>query len=323
MAKSEVTDDEFEIIWLDSNCSPQTVSEELKIALRNVYARRERMEKKGYSLPSICRSPGSSRQAWHYSRCVNVRLEGASILIGGDAHKWPGSPLPIWQAFCAVAEEVKPDTVVINGDQIDGARISRHGRSPGQTPSLAEEIAATREDFALLPPSPRRFWTMGNHDARVDTYLATHAPEMEDYAGSLVDRFTDWSFAWSVMINDSIVIRHRFRSGIHAGWNSSLHAGLTTVTNHTHQLECKPVVDMRGTRYGIETGMLGDPMGPQFQYGEGSPNRHRAGFVLLTFDSAGDLLPPELCEWRNGAAWFRGKTWAAKPRVRVQAGRAA
>jgi hypothetical protein len=34
-------------------------------------------------------------------------------------------------------------------------------------------------------------------------------------------------------------------------------------------------------------------------------------------------MPPEVCEVVQGIAWFRGKALAGKPRVRVQAGRAA
>ncbi len=66
---------------------------------------------------------------------------------------------------------------------------------------------------------------MGNHDQRVDTYLANNAPELDDYAGTIADRFKDWKFCWAVNINN-VEIRHRFRSGIHAGWNNALHAGL-------------------------------------------------------------------------------------------------
>jgi hypothetical protein len=53
--------------------------------------------------------------------------------------------------------------------------------------------------------------------------------------------------------------------------------------------------------------MLGDPMGKQFEYTEGAPNRAQEGFVLLTFDEDGDLLPPETCEMIKGHPIFRGK----------------
>ena len=321
VASDLISDEDFAAIWLECGCSPISVAEKTGTNVRTIYKRRQRMEEKGYDLPSICRTAGYSRQAWFYPRTVNARIEGGSVLVGGDAHIWPGNPTPMWRAFCAVAEELKPTAICLNGDVIDGARISRHTRLPGFTPSLADEIAAVRENLALIPSSEHRWWTMGNHDARVDAYLAAHAPEMEDYAGSLVERFQDWRFTWSVTVNEDTLIRHRFRSGIHAAYNNSLQSGLSTVTNHTHQLDCKPIVDMRGTRYGIETGMLGDPLGPQFQYGEGQPNRARSGFALLTFDSAGNMQPPELCEWRLGGAWFRGKVWAEKPRIRIPAKR--
>ena len=317
------TDEEWVAKWLEHGCSPTTFSEQTGISLRNTYNRRNSLERRGFDLPSIQRSAGSNRPRWYYPREINVNVAGKSILAGSDPHFWHQQALPIWEAFCAVAHELKHElsSIVMNGDVIDGARISRHARLPGTTPKVTEEIEAARANLGMLPAEKtiEKYWEMGNHDTRVDTYLCQNAPELEDWAGSLVDRFTDWSFSWSLLVNDHTIIRHRFRGGMHAAYNNALHSGLSCVTGHTHQLEVRSIQDMRGTRYGVETGMLGDPLGPQFQYAEGAPSRACAGFALLTFDEDGTLLPPELCRWQNGAAWFRNRTYAGRMRVRVPA----
>lgn len=282
---------------------------------------RARADFPGLIPPSSNRTDWASE--WAVEPAVQVRMKAGTVLVGSDLHIWPGPLAPAYQAFVAVALAVRPDWIVLNGDMIDGARISRHARQPfSKTPKIMEEIDALRAALALLPEA-KRFWCWGNHDNRAHTYLAHNAAEMEDYAGTLADRFPDWPIAWALVFNDAVEIRHRFRGGIHAAYNNALHSGLSCVTGDTHQLSCRPIDDRRGRRYGVETGMLGDPLHPAFQYAEAAPSRVAPGFALLTFRN-GVLLPPELAEPVDGRIWFRGEAMAvAKPRYRVPAGRAA
>jgi len=230
-----------------------------------------------------------------------------TVLVGGDAHIWPGEPTIMWKAFAKVAKQLKPDCIVLNGDILDGARVSRHGRPLGsKAPKISQEVEAVREHLKMLPLSAHKIWTMGNHDIRVDNYLASAAPELEDYAGRIKDRFPEWEFCWATVINE-VEIRHRFRGGIHTAWNNALHSGINIVTSHTHQLQLTAVRNRRGSHYGIECGMLADPWGPQFEYTEGAPNRQCAGFVFLTFDEENNLMPPEFCEMIRGRPAFRNK----------------
>jgi len=244
---------------------------------------------------------------WTYPKIIQVDMAGKTALIGGDAHIWPGPVSTMWKAFCAVAKKVRPECIVLNGDMLDGARVSRHAGVLGsKAPKVSAEIDACHTWLKMLPLTKHTHWTIGNHDMRVDNYLANNAPELEDYAGRLRDRFPNWQFSYSVMLND-VEVRHRFRGGIHATWNNALHAGLTIVTNHTHQLQVYAVRNRNGSHWGIETGMLGDPQSPAFEYTEGAPSRAVEGFVLLTFDDEGHLLPPEFCEMIRGRPVFRGQ----------------
>ena len=64
-----------------------------------------------------------------------------------------------------------------------------------------------------------------------------------------------------------------------------------------------------GTIYGVDTGMLADPWGPQFFYLEQGPRNWRAGFAVLTFNN-GILMPPELCQVvAENKVFFRGKLY--------------
>ena len=248
---------------------------------------------------------------WTYPASLPLKVREGCVLVGGDGHFWPGEPPVIWQAFVAVAKALKPAAIILNGDMIDGTRISRHGRLRNQrAPRVRDEIQAAREFIDMLPSKPARFWTLGNHDIRVDHYLANQAPEMDDLGATLPELFSDCSFGYAVEINKAVEVRHRMRGGMHAAWNNSLHSGRTIVTNHTHQLEAKAVVMRTGRRWGVETGMLNDPMAPQFEYTEGVQSRAHGGFAVLTFDDRGRLLPPELAEMQDNRAIFRGRVWA-------------
>ena len=244
---------------------------------------------------------------WMYPRMIPKDLPGTVWAVGSDIHIWDGDPPLIYKAFVKVCKILKVDGIILNGDVIDGARISRHTPTRGsRAPKIEKEIETAKAWLKLLPKTRHRLWTMGNHDIRIDNYIASNASELDGYIMSLAEHFTDWEFAWGFEINGT-EIRHRFRSGIHSAYNSSQHAGISMVTGHTHQLQVTAVRDRRGSRWGVETGTLADPHGPQFQYTEGAPSRAQQGFAVLTFDEEGIMMPPELCELINGRPVFRGQ----------------
>ncbi len=63
----------------------------------------------------------------------------------------------------------------------------------------------------------------------------------------------------------------------------------------THRLLVRPYSDYTGTRYGIETGTLADPHGPQFRYTENNPRDWHPGFLIMETelydDGAFDVRP--------------------------------
>jgi hypothetical protein len=67
-----------------------------------------------------------------------------------------------------------------------------------------------------------------------------------------------------------------------------------------------PFGDYRGRRYGVDTGTLAEPKGPQFHYVQAGPLNWCSGFAVLTY-RGGKLLLPELVEVIDGVAWFRGE----------------
>ena len=139
--------------------------------------------------------------------------------------------------------------------------------------------------------------------------MATAAPELANVTGvHLKDHFPDWSPCWSVWINDNVVVKHRFKGGIHAPHNNTLWSGKTIVTGHLHSQKVHPITDYNGTRWGVDTGCMADTYGPQFtDYMEDNPRSWRAGFGVFTFED-GELIDPELVRvWDETKVAFRGK----------------
>lgn len=245
--------------------------------------------------------------AWTIPQMIAHDVADCCVLVGGDLHIWPGEVPLMWKAFCSVAHQLRPTAIVLNGDMIDGARVSRHGALLGaRAPKIDEEIDALHDALRMLPHAELQLWPVGNHDQRVNTYLANAASELDVYVGRLEDRFPQWEFCYGATLCD-VEVRHRFRGGIHAGWNNALHAGISVITGHTHQLQITAVRNRNGSHWGVEAGMLGDPRSRAFEYHEGAPSRAHEGFVVLTFDEDGKLMPPEFCEMVRGRPVFRGK----------------
>ena len=110
------------------------------------------------------------------------------------------------------------------------------------------------------------------------------------------------------MINDSLLIKHRFKTGIYHARNDTLNAGVSTCVGHLHALNISRFSDENGTRYGVDSGTLADPTGPQFlNYTEDCPKDWRSGFALFTFVD-GKMLRPEVIEvYDDEHVDFRGQ----------------
>lgn len=248
-----------------------------------------------------------------FNAVITLSLLNGTVLVGSDAHVWPGKPTAAMASFVWAARHLKPAVICLNGDVLDGATISRFGRdSWAPRPTLAEELAACQEQLKLIQqaaPRATRIITRGNHDARFEKALAGKVPEFEGIAGTrLADHFPDWAHC-EVLELPGCTIKHRFGGGAGAARNNALKAGRSYVTGHLHSLNVTALTDLNGTRFGVDTGMLAAVDGPQFAYCERSPRDWRAGWVLLTWRD-GKLLWPEVAmvvDEAAGAFSWRGK----------------
>jgi len=316
MVESACDEDMF--IRLVQSIGPAATARQLGIGVRKVYERRARIERDtGEPIKVPTAHVARVQNEPKFPQRVQIQIDDGVILVASDAHYWPGEPTTAHRAFVRACKEMRPAVVIMNGDALDGARISRHAPIGWETrPTLIDEIEVCKQrldEIRDAATNAKLIWPIGNHDARFETRIATVAPEYAKvYGVHLKDHFPEWWPCWSVWINDDVIVKHRFRGGVHAAWNNAVHAGKTIVTGHTHSLLVRPMTDYNGTRYGVETGTLADPYGAQFlDYTEDGPRQWRSGFAVLTF-RGGRLLWPEMVSvCGEGEVEFRGKVYAA------------
>ncbi len=304
------SDEEF--IELFTMNGPEQTAKQLKVSLRGVYSRRRDIENRvGHRFypPSV---KSNFIIPTHPSR-LQFQISDGTVLIGSDAHVWPDDRTTAQTAFIQFAKKLQPDLLILNGDVLDGATVSRHAAIGWESrPSLEEELEAVTaflDDLEKAAPNSKKVWALGNHDARFETKLANVVPEYAGIKGvHLKDHFPNWQACWSIWINDDVVVKHRYKGGHHATHQNTVNSGKTIITGHLHSLKCTPFTDYNGTRFGVDTGTLADPLGQQFMdYTEDNPKNWRSGFAVLTFHKDTLLWPELVHTFSNTEVEFRGE----------------
>jgi hypothetical protein len=317
MTAPKVSDKEFIELW-NAHKSAAKVAKILQTVETAVYKRRRNLENR-YKI----KLESDNVRAQHYEHLHTAHLyksrhqmgiENGTVLVFSDAHFWPGIRTTAYNGLLWAIKELKPKAIINNGDAFDGASISRHPRIGwDSTPSVIEELKACEMALGEIEDAAGRgtklVWCLGNHDARFENRLAANAPEFQGVKGfSLKDHFPKWHACWAAWVTENVVVKHRYKGGIHATHNNTVGGGKSIVTGHLHSLKVTPYSDYNGTRYGVDTGTLADTTGPQFEdYLESNPVNWRSGFAVLTFHDGKMLWPEVVHSWSDGRIEFRGK----------------
>lgn len=312
--RAKFSDAEF-IDKFEAN-GPAWMARAYKLDISAIYRRRSTLEKlygRQIMAPSGIGGTRTRHNVQHAAR-IHFDVLNGHVLIGSDAHIWPGPMTTAIRAFIKFTHDLTPRVVIMNGDVVDLPQVSRHPPIGWENhPTVADEIQAAQLVLSKIeeaaPRNCKLAWTLGNHDGRFETRLATVAPEYARLHGfHLKDYFPAWSACWSSWINDSVVVKHRFKGGTHATHNNALASGKHMVTGHLHSQKVTPYTDYNGDRYGVDTGCLADPDAQAFlDYTEDNPKNWRSGFAVLTFRD-GKLLPPELVTvWDKQHVVWRGE----------------
>jgi hypothetical protein len=314
MTQARCTDKEFIELW-EKHKSATKLSKILDVDLRNIQNRRKRIETR-YNIKLIAKDKPSTRLIIPENKVrTNLSIEDGLIIVGSDCHYWPGYVSTAHRAFVHLVKKLKPNGIVLNGDIMDNATISQHNRIGwDKVPTVKEELEEVQARLGdiekVRPAGAFLHRTIGNHDLRFDGKLSNVLGQYEGVPGmALADHLPGWTYSWSLMVNNSVMIKHRWHNGMHAVFNNTIKSGVSMVTGHLHSLKVTPWTDYNGDRYGVDTGTMSAIGGDKYIYTEDSPVNWRSGFAVLTFRD-GQLMPPELVQViseDDGLVFFRGE----------------
>lgn len=299
------------------------LAQKYKTTERNVYSRRIAIERRYGIKLKAPRNGGiisdiEDHQRKEYPHRVEFDVKNGVVIVGSDFHIWPGRESTALRAFKKLCDDMRPAAVILNGDVLDFPKISRHPPIGWESaPSPIEEIEAAQDhlhDISQASKRARKAWTLGNHDARFETRLATVASEYRGIKGiHLSDHFGGWDKGWSCYINGQLeggrtMIKHRFKGGHNAPRANTLNAGVHMVTGHLHSQKVSPVSDYLGDRYGVDSGCVADKDHKAFvDYTEDAPLDWRSGFAVLTYRDGKLLMPELVSKWDDRHVQFRGE----------------
>lgn len=316
MAKAAVSEDEFVEIF-DRLRSTTAVAELLGQNVRSVQARKSHIEGKRKIKLAIERRITPQTTVRHNAAVIDYTIDDGIVIIGSDAHIWPGPLTTVQRAFIEMCKRLKPAAVIANGDFADLPGASRwpslSWNDLRRKPTIKDEISAVQDYLGAVvaaTPGAEHLWPAGNHDLRFAALLTQLVPQYEGVPGlELKDHFPQWRSCWRVDINGSVIVRHRELGGEHADYRNTQTQGVTLVTGHDHRIGVTPFRGYRGVTYGVRCGHMCDGSDdPQFvEYLESKAPNWNPGFVVLTFRN-GELLYPELVtKHRDNVVCWRGE----------------
>jgi hypothetical protein len=245
----------------------------------------------------------------------DIKVEEGMVFVFSDSHLIPGYRTTAHRALLEMLPVYKPAAVIDNGDLMDFPYIARHQRiGHDKSPMVAKEIEWAKrvlDEIKGKAPGALTRRNQGNHDMRFDGIISNSLWQMDKVPGTaLADHFPSWPVAWATKINGlELVVKHRWKSGLHGPFNNALWAGCSFATGHDHNQRVYNITDLHGDRYGVDVGTMASIYGPQFRYAEANPRNWRSGFSVFTFRN-GKLLPPELLtvlDEQAGTVYFRGQ----------------
>lgn len=315
MPAATCSDTEFIGLWAKYG-SPGLIAKHLGLDTRNVLSRRRAIEGRHGVTLDTWNSMRNGRTVRHAEGRIDLDIQDGVVIVFSDAHYWPGVRTTAHRALLSLIRQLKPVSVICNGDAFDGATISRwpsiSWMDKSKKPTVIEELRACQEYLGEIEDAAGTadlLWPLGNHDARYEGRLAAAAPEFENMPGfTLKEHFPRWLPCWTAWINGDVCVTHFYHQGIHDTHNNVMKGQCHYVTGHTHSLKVTPWTTAAGrTLYGVNTGTLADALGEHnVDYQRGRHGNHRSGFAVLTFKD-GELLLPELVQvWDEDTVQFRG-----------------
>lgn len=123
------------------------------------------------------------------SLTIDSREDGTRVMVVSDL-QLPFVDEPLYKAMLAFADDFRPHDFIWNGDILDCYEISDFDKNPRRAFGIDTEIEMAKS--ALYDVSKRlslddgkQWFIMGNHEQRLERYIARHAPAIDGLVKSL------------------------------------------------------------------------------------------------------------------------------------------
>lgn len=172
-------------------------------------------------------------------------IDGARFVIFPDLHA-PYHDERAWQSALRVVQFVQPTHIIVMGDFADFYCVSSHDKSPARGSKLKAEISVVAEKLSELDAlgCANRHICLGNHEYRLDRFIARKAPELHGLVGtttaellSLADRGWTWTNYGDTHRVGATIMSHEFGdAGPHALKRALEATRSDCMIGHTHLL---------------------------------------------------------------------------------------
>lgn len=218
------------------------------------------------------------------------------ILFIPDCHV-PYHDRVAFRTMLAAAQWWRPTAIVILGDFLDLYCVSSHPKKPSVRLSLSDEMDRGNEALDMVDALgvANKYYVMGNHEARLQKYIAKHAP-MFDGLLSVEDMLRLDDRGWHVTpygdgidIGELYVTHDVGLAGQNAVYRSMMAVWQSIVIGHIHRMTVISVGDRRGrTRQGASFGCLADFDAIDYMHRRKVARCWRLGFGAVRMSDAGD-----------------------------------
>jgi|TARA_A100000172_G_scaffold76896_1_gene60792 hypothetical protein len=257
---------------------------------------------------------------------IDVSKNPYTMVVFSDAH-FEGHETPSYKILLKIIKELtltrELKCVVANGDIMDMSILSSfakfHTEIRPKERTVQQEILDSQKQINKIQKvinnakyPIKQIATFGNHETRISKVAMSWGRAFEDLeAFKIQNLFPDWCWAMSHLLDDTVMIKHRMRGGVHTAYQNSMRAGIHIVTGHTHQLNARTFNTYSTSSMSIQTGHLSEAYHPYLE--DNVANDWNNGFAVITVDPKEKTVHPELVQVSNyhGTAYFRGKKYKA------------
>ena len=246
-------------------------------------------------------------------------------VLFGDPHV-PYYHRGAWRALLACLKEIKPQRVVIVGDFLDLAALSRFIPDPRRLINIQDEINEGRKLLDELRQAVGNKCEIvmleGNHDFRPQKFLIRNAPQLlyltddGEYLLSvphlleLKKRKITWIPYDQFYVLHGFNIEHGFAASKHAGYTAKNTVNTrieSSIIGHTHRFGSSCVTGLFRSLQGYEIGCLMDRNSDGAAYAK-FPN-WQMGWAVGEYDKKEDLFQVTPILIQNGKFIYQGKVW--------------